>query len=281
MLKILRRLPEASNVGAGKVATITCPLGRRYHVIWLEIKTLNVSLANSIGDIRVLINGVIQRVHDVALQLDPLNSLNGASYAVATTGSTGGSNLVNFVPIFFAEPWREEYAIQDGLAWNAVGINSLTIEVDIKAGAAAGLTILPFAEWDRPTSESIGRIIKWYRTGLPVTSTTPFWKDLPRRSGNPYTQISLFDANITSLKLDVDQSTIRDEFITKDRNDAILKARRCVPVASRFDIVFDYEDLPSSVLPVDGVQDFMVSGVLSDGTARNITTVYQLIGTPD
>ena len=281
MLKTMRRLPEVQNVGPGKTATVPLPLGRRYHVVWLQITCNAVALASTLNDLRVMVNGVAQRTHSYA-ELNGLNTLMGSIYGSATlSGSTGASNLVATVPIFFAEPWRTEYAVIDGLAWNLVargattpnGITSATIEIDIASGASATVGVLAYAEWDAPTANELGDILKWTRTDLPVTGTTATWDQLPKVAGQRYQQLSFVDSNITSLKFDIDGVVLQDEFITKLRHDQILTCRGMTPVSTRWDQVFDYEDLPSSVLNIAGAQNAAIYAVLADGTARSIRTL--------
>ena len=88
-----------------------------------------------VGDIRVKINGRVQRLH-TASQLNRLNAINGTVYAAATWGSnaaTAGSRYGQVLTIWFAEPWRKSLGQQDALALPTSRINTLEVEVDFAA----------------------------------------------------------------------------------------------------------------------------------------------------
>jgi len=83
----------------------------------------------------------------------------------------------------------------------------------------------------------------------------------------------------------VETDSIIQRDLTKVRNDDILISREMTPTSDRYDIVFDYDDLITSGLPMvmNGrpVADFQVRLTLSDGTARNITALIQRLGPPE
>src|ERR1051325_7633753 len=92
-----RLLPTFQGVGSqaagGNVTTASVELepGRRYHTITLVIGDnggTTLASGNLIGEIRWLINGSIQRRH-LATELNALNSINGAAYALKTSGVAG------------------------------------------------------------------------------------------------------------------------------------------------------------------------------------------------
>src|SRR5690348_5945828 len=93
-------LPTFRAIAAGQTATCILELGKRYHVIWLELSDTNgVTLAsgNLIGEIRVLLNGKVQR-RMTGVELNALNSLNGPAYAVKTAGVPGTAAYRTYLP---------------------------------------------------------------------------------------------------------------------------------------------------------------------------------------
>jgi len=294
-MKRVKSLPTASGVAVGKTATFDIPVGPRYHVIWLEAgDTAKDLVTDIIGDIRLKVNGKVQRTMS-ATELDAINtamSLNGEYGAAIETDGVGvgaGHVTKTRLPIWLAEPWRKQLAVGDGLAWATGDVSTFQIEVDIKAGAT-GPTLDGFVEVDYATVKDsngvesqprMGVIAKWFRTNLPINGTTQDITTLPRR--DYYQQISLFDANISSVVVETDSIIQRD--LTKVRNDDILISREMTPTSDRYDIVFDYDDLITSGLPMvmNGrpVADFQVRLTLSDGTARNITALIQRLGPPE
>ena len=95
-------LPSPNTVSPSATSLISCPVGAAYRYRAIHIKMGVLSGAAAVaatalptgsgttagfgGDIRVKINGRVQRLHTCA-QLAKLNALNGADYAVATWGA--------------------------------------------------------------------------------------------------------------------------------------------------------------------------------------------------
>jgi len=288
-VKRITPLPAFSGVAAGVTATADIPVGPRYHVIWLDIASADRKGATDIVDeIRLKVNGKVERVCKLD-ELLALNALMGDEYKeTALPGSPDGTERT-FVPIYLAEPWRKQVAAQDGLAWSTGNLSTFQLELDVKAGVSSP-SLAGWVEVDNSVVKAkdgndvqapMGMIVKWYRTMIPVNGTTQDITTFPRR--DYYQQISFFDAKISRVEVKVENFIVRD--LTKARNDAVLTSREMVPAASRFDVVFDHDDVLNSALPmaVGGrpVSDFQVKLTLSDGTARNIPCVYQTIGLPD
>jgi hypothetical protein len=281
--KRLIQLPALAGVVQGGTATLDIPVGPRYHTIILEANAAAKTLTQILSEIRVKVNGKVQRVHTAA-ELDALNTFLGSIYASQNSGGAGNTYRL---PIFFAEPWRIVQNIREGLAWSTGDVGSFQIEVDINATAGAAPVVTAWAEADNSIVDATGKpqglgiISKCFRTQIPINGTLQNILSLPRRDA--YQQISLFDANITRVQIKVDNIVIRD--VTKTVNDASLVARGMVPVAGRFDLVFDHDDILGSALPMvlgsQKVQDFQVNLTLSDGTARNIPCIYFLLGNAD
>jgi len=294
-LNRIKPLPTASGVAVAKTATFDIPIGPRYKVIWLEAgDTAKDLVTDIIGDIRLKVNGKVQRTMSAA-ELIAINSMMGVNgeYSEALEldgiGVGAGHVLKTRLPIFLSEPWRAQLAVADGLAWGTADLASFQVEVDIKA-AAAGPTLDGFVEADYTTvtdakgvqqQPRMGVICKWFRQQIPINGTTQDVTTLPRRDF--YQQISLFDSAITNVIVETDSLIQRD--LTKVRNDDILVSRQMVPDDTRYDVVFDYDDLITSGLPMvlNGrpVTDFQLKLTLSDGTARNISTIIQRLGPPE
>ena len=292
-MKRIKPLPTASGVAVGKTATFDVPVGPRYHTLWLEVAdTAKDTFDSIIGDIRLKVNGKVQRTMSAA-QLDDLNALMGPQYAAIMELDGGGAGPGHIsksrLPIFLAEPWRKQAAVADGLAWGTGDVSSFQIEVDL-AAAAAGVTLDGYAEVDyalvkdsqgAENQPKMGVISKWFRTYIAINGTSQDVTTLPRRDF--YQQISLFDPSISNVIVETDSIIQRD--VTFQRNKVILTSREMVPDDSQFDIVFDYDDLITSGLPmvVNGrpVSDFQVRLTLSDGTARNIPAIIQRLGPPE
>jgi hypothetical protein len=294
MVKRITPLPAANAVAAGQTATLDIPVGPRYHVIWLVIANAATEAFTSIlGDIRLKVNGKVQRTMSAA-QLDALNKLNGSIYGAIAVDGGGGAITETRLPIYLAEPWRKQVQAVDGLAWATGDLATFQVELDLLANVSAP-TIRAYAEVDNSvvtgkdnTSRQapLGVISKWFRTNIPITGTTQEIQTFPKRDN--YQALSFFDPNgggtaclISDIEVDVENFMIRK--VSKLDNDATLTVREMTPAATRFDLVFDHDDILNSALPMvnankERVQDFQVKLTLSDGTPRNIPCIYQVLG---
>lgn len=293
MVKPIKKLPDFTGAAASGTATLRLPRNRRYHVLWLEVKNNHGTAANNvpsntIAEIRVIFGAVQRRI--TGDRLDLINKLYGAQYAYQQSSTA----VAFMLPIFFAEPFREEYNAKEAFAWNVGAGDEVVIEVDfMSATTVTTPTISAWAEYDslaagvRSLAQQL--IAKWITTSLPVNGTNPRWNQLPKREA--YASIHIFDNAIQDVKVELDETLLRevpsstDRTRGKIRNDAVLTSRGMVPVATRFDLLFDYDDLPQNVLPMQygtaRVSEFVLDVLTSSGTARDIPVVYQLIGPPD
>lgn len=289
---------------AAHTITIDCPVGPRYHEIWLEMNSgaTVVGMAAAMGEIRVKVNGKVQRTHTAA-ELNFLNTLNGLQYIA--NGFNSVSNVC-CLPIYFAEPWRENEDAQDGLAWATGDVSTFQIEIDMAvAAASAGLT-KPVARavidnslvknGNALVDAPMGAIVKVGVVQIPVASGFNDFAGLPKRDF--YQSIHVIDANLTEFEVKVDNNIIRQG--TTNYNRAWLRAHGMLPsptatvtpinvaadLAARTtytDIVFDHDDRIGSSLPMNfngkPVGDFNLR--LNTTTTGNVKCLYQRIGAPD
>lgn len=248
-------LPTFRAIATGQTATCILELGKRYHVIWLELSdSVGTTLAsgNLIGEIRLLVNGKVQR-RMTGIELNALNSLNGTAYALKTFGNPGTAAYRTYLPIWLAEPWRKNPADVSNPAWNASGIDSLSIEVDLKSGLTSP-NVTGFYEWDNPVG-NLGAIAKWIRQTFGAVGTSQDIDTLTKRDF--IQQISLFATSdghyVNKVRLTAGGVQMRDLLDYKE-NQSILMGRELLPDSSntpRFDVVFDYDDPINGALPTN------------------------------
>lgn len=314
MVKRIVNLPTVSGwigtAGGGFAAhtvTVDIPTGPTYHSIWVNINPgAGKTLTGIFNEMRLKVNGKVQRVM-TADELNKLNILNGVAYASrgCYTAATEFS-----LPIWLAEPWRNNPAAVEGTAWGTGDVSTFQLEADIVtyAAAAAGLTAPTFSAIvddsvvtldGKSVPRPLGAITKWFNVQIPITALSS-WHDftgLPRRDF--YQSIHLIDSNVDEFEVKVDNTIYRQD--TTTRNAARLYHREMVPTPSAtatpinvaadmptrgmYDIVFDEDDRLDSALSMTypsgrDVKDFNLrirSG--SGGSApRNIKTIYQLAG---
>jgi hypothetical protein len=258
MTLLRKQLPTFSGVAAGQTAVCDLDLGSRYHIAWLVLGNNAVAsndLADLVGEIRVKVGGKVQRTH-TAVELNALNAVNGAYYAEKTSGSPGFANYRHYLPIFFAEPWRKGNAEAQLKAWNAVGIPSLQIEVDVVAGLAAPI-VEGFYEYDAPVNNQIGLIQKWIRQTFPAVGTQQDFNTIDRRDFieaiHLFPTVEVTPKFVNVVKFTLNGTAVLDQ-ITTLQNQAMLLARELNPdvaAVPRFDLVFDHDDPINSALPTN------------------------------
>lgn len=294
MLRI-KQLPSFDAVAAGKKAVNTLPLGLRYHAIWLRLgnaAAVNNSLADVVDDITVKINGKPQR-QCTGLQLNQLNGINGAAFLEKTTGTVNTANYVHYLPIYFAQPWRKDQVESRAMALRANGIESLQVEVNLRAAnlAAVANAALFLDGWyefdfdDRP----IGLLSKWLRQDFSAVGTS---RDITTIDKRDFIEsVHFFPTSdgkfVTEMKVTANGEELRDR-ITYLQNQATLLGRELVPdtvAAPRYDCIFDYDD------PINGALPTQQSGkpineltfkLTWDGAANGTqTAIVQRTGSPE
>lgn len=309
-LKRVSQLPSFNGIPASGVAgtaTLDIPIGPRYKAITLKISdSNNAAAATIVGDIRVNVNGKTQRVFSVA-QLDRLNSRHAvpAYYTLTQSGTTpfavtqsrsitqqgssyyslfkNGSN-VTYLTIHFSEGWRPA-GVGSALAWATGNLGSFQLEVDITTSAGT-TTLTAFAEVDKAivttgglvagTDQPMGNIVKWIRTTVPVTGTTVDWTNFPRKK-DTLLAVHFSDQYITNCQVKADNYEWRN--LTQNDNLFLMQQNGMIGSSSWYDVEFDYDDVPEGAgLILNGIQDLQFNLTLSDGTARNITTLIELLG---
>jgi len=279
MVKRWIKAPSLVGLAASSTAVCNLPVGPRYHT--LMISGTGTTAATHISEMRLKVNGKVQRVMTYA-ELQAINILNGSIYGVQGTSTFQLS-------IFLAEPWRKSNRDQDLLAWGTGNLDSFQLEIDITSTAPTTLYVIAqidnsIVQQDgKSVQQPMGMITKWDRVQLPLTGTSPDYglASFPIRDN--YQSIHIVDSGgtFTSYALKVDNFLIRE--VTKVENDAFLTHYGMSPAGGRLDIIFDHDDFLNSALPTQGpdgrrIQDFKLSLVSGTATARNLSTIYQRIG---
>jgi hypothetical protein len=307
-LKIVN-LPSINGftANAACTATVDIPIGPTYHVIWITGNAgTGKKVTDLITEIRIKLNGKTQRMFS-ADQLNKLNILNGSRYACIG----GGTNAAAFnLPLFFAEPWRDNPLERERFAWGTNGLSTFQIEIDC-AATAANATLGAKAEVansstldnhdDNNAQPGLGPIVKYGRLIIPVSATG--WMDFngfPKRDF--YQQITFITTALDEFEIKVGSEIIRQD--TKVGNEARLTSRGLVPIPTAtatpanlaadiptrgmIDVVFDYDDPLNSALamnPANGqrVQDFNVRLNVTAGTSVpfSLTALFMTVGAAD
>lgn len=277
------KLPSFSGIAAGYPATLDVPLGPTYDNIKLVCYGgATQNLTTILGDIRLKLNGNVQRVMDASLDLDALNKLNGSIFGCTNdAGSVSGMGATKplILPIYFGEPFRKQYASQDALALGTKNLSSVSLEVDIKAGATS--PVLRAIATVQDVSRDVAGIAKWVRSLHPVSGTGADITTIPVQK-DAIQSISFYDptgATITGVKITVNGVDLFERL--KVEQDAELTDQGLTPVSGRFDVVFDENDVLSDALATGNVRDFRVHLDFSAAASGNMKSIIQRVGAPD
>ena len=170
MDKIVQPLPPVVGVGFGAVATVDCPIGPNYHVIWAEITATvaagKIATLQDFADmILVKANGRVQRAH-LATELDALNMLNGPEFQCNVTGGTGAAYGVMVAPTTTVGT-SSGFAVGDLIALPACGGNALVPTLlQVTTATAGALTAVRVLN---PGCYTIGNTTAFTAAGLVPT----------------------------------------------------------------------------------------------------------------
>ncbi len=168
-------LPSPNTVAASSTSLITHPVGRNFRIraIHLKIGVLSggtavaatalptgaATTAGYVNDIRLKINGKVQRLHSCS-ELARLNGLNGSGYLPSTWGSrTLDKKWGQVLTIWFAEPWRKSIGQSDALAFPSWMVNSVEVEVDFGAMPTNGSAFV-LSAWSEVDGEPASDVHK-------------------------------------------------------------------------------------------------------------------------
>lgn len=295
-------LPSPNTVTASATSLISCPTGPnyRYRAIHLKMGILGTAgaavaatalptgsgtTAGYGGDVRLKINGRVQRLHTAA-QLAKLNAINGTLYTTGTFGSSGtntpGKKYGQVLSLWFAEPWRKSLGQMDALAFPSSMVNTLEVEVDFGAlpTNCASFNLAAWAEVDGETADPIHQngpvVCKVFRqnitggtaAGSAVDIVTLDRRDLyqtvvadlgstamPGTSANGITASTSGDF-AAKLKITANAVDIHD--VPKDVAQLIHSGNGLNPQQFDLEAVLDSSDNISSGLKANGLSDLRV-----------------------
>lgn len=291
-------LPSPNTVSASATSLISCPVGPayRYRAIHVKMGVLSGGTAVAAtalptgsgttagygGDIRLKVNGKVQRLHTCA-QLAKLNALNGTPFVTQTWGAaTAAKKYGQTLSIWFAEPWRKSITQMDALAFPSAQVNLLEVEVDFGAlpTNGASFNLAAWAEVDSEQANAIHKngpvISKVFRqnitggtaAGSAVDIVTLDKRDLyqtfvaelgdtaqPGTAANGITVAAVADY---SAKLKITANGIDIHDIPKDIAAATLSGNGMNPNQFDLEAILDSSDDISSGLTGNGLTDLRV-----------------------
>lgn len=270
-----RRYPKLGSfngVGAGQTAILNVGTGPTYHNIKLRYKTNanQNTIETDVEEIRLLVNGKVVRRFSAA-ELNKINAFNGIAFRAG------------LIPIYFSEPWRRNALGEDTLAWGTANIDTLTIEVDIAAGATAP-TLSARAELE-DTPRRLQNIMMWEKMTVPVASSGLITLNtLSKKPSEVYHRLHCLEdtaADISDVEITLD--TLQVLKATDAENQDDLAPRGFTPASDVFHIVFDKTQRVEDGLPMvkgDGsaVSNFNIDFTMAQ--ANSFQIIAEKRGTP-
>jgi hypothetical protein len=279
------------NVVAGKKAYCNVPLGKRIHMMVLEIGSANNDdFRNIVDDILIKVNDNYQRTAN-ADQLDQLNRANGERYATRIITPPGAGNQLAHLPIYFFKPWAKLARDQEGSAWTTDWMSRFRLEILLKAGITTP-TLGGWMVFDDVTSNGKGQFIeKWIRNDIPaVGKASESDNYLPKK--DILTQLSLWDpapagTTISRVKFKVGTNELYDLLRNQIGSDSAQYAEMTpnVPadptVQGRLDCTFDSDGLLTSGLPVANYPNLRLRLEYNQAANGTVTSIAQQFGLPE
>jgi len=286
---------DISSVAASKTVVINIPTGPRCHGLILQHgyaagTNTAVAAAANITDIRIKVNGRIQRTHS-GTQLRDMNNLMGTQTSALQYDFTGVPNTAPGVtiPIFFAEPWRRDVKDSDALAWWTNQFESFQIEVDL--GAASTPTLVCWAIVDDPIAfpKELQPISKVYRLNVNAAGTAYDITTLDKR--DYLTQMTIYPDSGGSnqpsrvyLRKDsviLHELTVSANLALNQNMGGMMPVLSTVRTANVYDLVFDTDDLLGSAPLLQGARDLVLTIESASAMSGTQTLILSKVGLPD
>lgn len=259
MPRVTLRMPSAQGVGAGQTATFRLPIGRTYHNLLLTYS--GVTLAQ-MTEIRLVVNGKTQRRITGGDWQDSLNKF--VKHAAAN-----GVLRIDLDRSRMRLKGGEEFtAIGTGVQGDPQQITTMSLEIDIDAGAAAPALALKAIQSDPSPAGMISKLREF--SYAPSAGGDYEIADLPK--GDLIGRIYFRKAGINSVKIE------RDGFVVFERtaaeNSLIQTDGERAPQADVF--IFDPSELgfAGEQLATAGVQDLRITVNVAAGGAMPVVVEY-------
>ncbi|MHC8493639.1 major capsid protein P2 [Thalassospira sp. SM2505] len=201
--RISKKMPNGSGIGAGQTATFNLPLGVTYHQLLFRIRAdlgagvvdvPKASLGTVLGEIRLYIDGQ-ETIRVDAADLAAILTYKGQ---VVKDGA---------LPLMFSDPAQRTPLGEDAPAIGTADIQSLSLEVDIKAGVTSpSLTVYGVLAQNAPLGQFYA--IKKYPFNVGNTGIREL-QDLPRHEYH-ITKMHISTDAISSVQVEANQRILRD-----------------------------------------------------------------------
>lgn len=292
-----RRIPlqDITTVAASGTVTITLPRGSsdpnqpglRYHKILLQHGYASgtntvAAAATNIALVEIMVNNRVQQRFS-GTELQDRNLRHGTIYGITGVPNTAPGVTV---PIFFAEPWRDDEVDQDALAWKTNLWQQFQIRVTL--GAASTPTLVAWAVVDDVRATGTEAIVKVERTQFGPGGTSYDWVNMIAKD---FLQAITFYPDsgasqaLTFFTFKRGSERLVDR-ISASANTADLVTNRYTPAASGrtaslFDYIADQDGLLASAIDLRAGQQVIITLEAGSAMSGTITALIDRLGPPD
>lgn len=253
-MRKLTKLPSISNVGAGLTATLNCPIGLTYDMIMLAYSGVTRA---QIKDIEVVINGKTIQTFASATELQDINDFYGRD------------DIAGYVTLYFARPEMDNVTMQRMTALGTADVQTLSVNVDIDAAAAAPVITAHAVLSER---QPLGLITKV--KAFPMSSAVAGEIEIDNIPRGPRIQaIHLLKADISNIEVELDGQKIYEA--SKTLGEVVQKQHGRVPVtakATHFDTQLEGDS--AQALITAGSADFRLRPTLTTSGAVRVVVEY-------
>lgn len=276
MGRINVRMPAPEGMGPGQTVTFKLPIGRRFHALHLIGAASAAFAVTALNEIRVLANAkVIQRF--TGAERNSMNKFDGRQDA-----ATSANGFILTIPFdrfeLMTKAAEEETAINTGSAdANGKAIRSLSVEIDVAAGAHASAALSMYADQSEALPGGPGTVPHILRSTRDFAGGGEYdISDLPRGGETTQALDRIFfkpSANaVSSLKVESDQYTIFER--TAALNERLQTDGIRVPQSGWFAWDRTEWGYGGDPVPLVGPQDFRYKPTLSGAMTLTILSCY-------
>lgn len=276
-LKTFRLAPSFEGVAAGQTATLRLPTGLTYETLLIDYA--GVTLAQMTG-IRVLANGKEIMNYRSGTELDSDNQYKGRvaaagiialdfkRYGLRTRAGEELTSIGTGLPQDLRETITVNGQTVPNPRYNPWPVNTLTLEIDIDAAAAA--PVLSCAMVQR-APEPTGAILKVRRLDYAPAAAGDFQiSDIPR--GDIINMVHFRANNVLNARLEIDNFTAFN--LSVARNTFIQTDGVRVPVAGAYRHDPTYDGFGSEGIVTVGVGDMRYTLNMGGAIALPVTVEY-------
>jgi len=249
MTRALKKMPTPMGIGAGQTASVNLPIGLTYQRLYIrcnyndgiiDVDVPVTDWGDVIEEIRLMVNGDAEITMDAA-DIAKLNNYYGQSMVAGA------------LPLFLGRPWMLTAGGQDQTAYGTVGMQSFTLEMDIKAGAEIN-SLLVYANQSAATPWGPHIKVRKYSRTQGVTGEAEI--DGIARGEYGMFAMHIGTAQIGGVEVLTNQRKVYDA--DKAIRDAHADVAGRVPQANMTHIDLVPENRITEALPMN-VQDFRVA----------------------